>query len=69
MSSSFVFQVKMIYDKETNKPKGYAFIEYAHTRDMKGLLAIPLLFLSDGFCSVFLQVLLMLCLMASCSCI
>ncbi|GMH24126.1 hypothetical protein Nepgr_025969 [Nepenthes gracilis] len=29
-------RVKMIYDKETNKPKGYAFIEYAHTRDMKG---------------------------------
>ncbi|CAO2828313.1 unnamed protein product [Amaranthus hypochondriacus] len=28
-------RVKMIYDKETNKPKGYAFIEYAHTRDMK----------------------------------
>lgn len=27
----------MVYDKETNKPKGYAFIEYAHTRDMKGL--------------------------------
>ncbi|KAK9678259.1 hypothetical protein RND81_11G199600 [Saponaria officinalis] len=28
-------RVKMIYDKKTNKPKGYAFIEYAHTRDMK----------------------------------
>ncbi|GAB4847131.1 U1 small nuclear ribonucleoprotein [Ancistrocladus abbreviatus] len=28
-------RVKMIYDIETNKPKGYAFIEYAHTRDMK----------------------------------
>ncbi|XP_010680800.2 U1 small nuclear ribonucleoprotein 70 kDa [Beta vulgaris subsp. vulgaris] len=28
-------RVKMVYDKETNKPKGYAFIEYAHTRDMK----------------------------------
>ncbi|KAH9623226.1 hypothetical protein KSS87_020643 [Heliosperma pusillum] len=27
--------VKMIHDKETKKPKGYAFIEYAHTRDMK----------------------------------
>ncbi len=22
-------------DKETNKPRGYAFIEYMHTRDMK----------------------------------
>lgn len=28
-------RVKMVYDKETNKPRGYAFIEYAHTRDMK----------------------------------
>ncbi|KAL9245974.1 hypothetical protein vseg_019564 [Gypsophila vaccaria] len=28
-------RVKMIYDTKTNKPKGYAFIEYAHTRDMK----------------------------------
>ncbi|XP_074309082.1 U1 small nuclear ribonucleoprotein 70 kDa [Silene latifolia] len=28
-------RVKMIHDKETKKPKGYAFIEYAHTRDMK----------------------------------
>ncbi|KAL9241747.1 hypothetical protein vseg_015820 [Gypsophila vaccaria] len=28
-------RVNMIYDKETNKPRGYAFIEYAHTRDMK----------------------------------
>ncbi|GAB4848862.1 hypothetical protein Ancab_003656 [Ancistrocladus abbreviatus] len=28
-------RINMIYDKDTNKPKGYAFIEYAHTRDMK----------------------------------
>lgn len=28
-------RVNMVYDKETNKPKGYAFIEFAHTRDMK----------------------------------
>ncbi|XP_021718463.1 U1 small nuclear ribonucleoprotein 70 kDa-like [Chenopodium quinoa] len=28
-------RVKMIYDKETNKPRGYAFIEFSHTRDMK----------------------------------
>ncbi|KAL9251364.1 U1 small nuclear ribonucleoprotein 70 kDa-like protein [Drosera capensis] len=28
-------RVKMAYDKERNKPKGYAFIEYSHTRDMK----------------------------------
>lgn len=31
------FQVRLVTDKETNKPKGYAFIEYMHTRDMKGL--------------------------------
>ncbi|MFS8010570.1 putative RNA recognition motif domain, nucleotide-binding alpha-beta plait domain superfamily [Helianthus anomalus] len=29
------FQVRLIADKETNKPRGYAFIEYMHTRDMK----------------------------------
>ncbi|KNA17060.1 hypothetical protein SOVF_083570 [Spinacia oleracea] len=28
-------RVKMVYDKETNKPRGYAFIEFSHTRDMK----------------------------------
>ncbi|KAJ0040402.1 hypothetical protein Pint_28263 [Pistacia integerrima] len=28
-------QVRLVTDKETNKPKGYAFIEYMHTRDMK----------------------------------
>ncbi|RZC92563.1 hypothetical protein C5167_029342 [Papaver somniferum] len=27
--------VRMITYKESNKPRGYAFIEYAHTRDMK----------------------------------
>ncbi|KAJ9540958.1 hypothetical protein OSB04_027464 [Centaurea solstitialis] len=27
--------VRLIADKETNKPRGYAFIEYMHTRDMK----------------------------------
>ncbi|KAF9620343.1 hypothetical protein IFM89_011078 [Coptis chinensis] len=27
--------VRMVTDKSTNKPRGYAFIEYAHTRDMK----------------------------------
>lgn len=26
-------------DQLTNKPKGYAFIEYMHTRDMKGPIA------------------------------
>ncbi|KAJ0840184.1 putative U1 small nuclear ribonucleoprotein 70kDa [Helianthus annuus] len=28
-------RVRLIADKETNKPRGYAFIEYMHTRDMK----------------------------------
>ncbi|KAG6397333.1 hypothetical protein SASPL_143499 [Salvia splendens] len=28
-------QVRLVTDKESNKPRGYAFIEYVHTRDMK----------------------------------
>ncbi|ERN17498.1 U1 small nuclear ribonucleoprotein 70 kDa [Amborella trichopoda] len=28
-------RVRLIHDKTTNKPRGYAFIEYVHTRDMK----------------------------------
>ncbi|XVF59606.1 hypothetical protein PTKIN_Ptkin07bG0289400 [Pterospermum kingtungense] len=28
-------RVRLIADKSTNKPRGYAFIEYTHTRDMK----------------------------------
>ncbi|CAI9753568.1 unnamed protein product [Fraxinus pennsylvanica] len=28
-------RVTLITDKESNKPRGYAFIEYMHTRDMK----------------------------------
>lgn len=32
------FQVRLVTDKESNKPRGYAFIEYMHTRDMKGSL-------------------------------
>ncbi|KAK1378306.1 hypothetical protein POM88_025050 [Heracleum sosnowskyi] len=27
--------VRLVADKEKNKPRGYAFIEYMHTRDMK----------------------------------
>ena len=38
----------MITDKETNKPRGYAFIEYAHTRDMKSVLLLPLIFVTIG---------------------
>ncbi|GFQ06663.1 u1 small nuclear ribonucleoprotein 70 kDa [Phtheirospermum japonicum] len=28
-------RVRLVMDKETNKPRGYAFIEYVHSRDMK----------------------------------
>ncbi|CAN6282530.1 unnamed protein product [Urochloa humidicola] len=28
-------RVRLVTDKETKKPGGYAFVEYAHTRDMK----------------------------------
>ncbi|KAG9440965.1 hypothetical protein H6P81_021130 [Aristolochia fimbriata] len=28
-------RVRLVTDKETNKPRGYAFVEYMHTRDMK----------------------------------
>ncbi|KAL3637846.1 hypothetical protein CASFOL_018294 [Castilleja foliolosa] len=28
-------RVRLVMDKESNKPRGYAFIEYVHTRDMK----------------------------------
>ncbi|CAN6298843.1 unnamed protein product [Urochloa humidicola] len=28
-------KVHLVTDKETKKPRGYAFVEYAHTRDMK----------------------------------
>ena len=29
-----VFQIKLISDKNSAKPRGYAFIEYEHERDM-----------------------------------
>ncbi|PPS13140.1 hypothetical protein GOBAR_AA07506 [Gossypium barbadense] len=32
---SAVEKVRLVTDKSTNKPRGYAFIEYMHTRDMK----------------------------------
>ncbi|XP_042373299.1 U1 small nuclear ribonucleoprotein 70 kDa-like [Zingiber officinale] len=28
-------RVRLVTDKETNKPRGYGFVEYVHTRDMK----------------------------------
>ncbi|XP_068656861.1 U1 small nuclear ribonucleoprotein 70 kDa-like [Aristolochia californica] len=28
-------RVRLVTDKETNKPRGYGFVEYMHTRDMK----------------------------------
>ena len=30
-------QVQLVTDNETNKPRGYEFIAYTHTLDMKGL--------------------------------
>ncbi|KAF3434730.1 hypothetical protein FNV43_RR21815 [Rhamnella rubrinervis] len=30
-----VKRVRLVNDRDTNKPRGYAFIEYMHTRDMK----------------------------------
>lgn len=42
----------MVTDKESNKPRGYAFIEYVHTRDMKGLFlnkVFSFLEFSSGF--------------------
>ncbi|KAF8405212.1 hypothetical protein HHK36_010112 [Tetracentron sinense] len=35
LSGSEDILVRMITDKEANKPRGYAFVEYMHTRDMK----------------------------------
>ncbi|KAH9628854.1 hypothetical protein HF086_005817 [Spodoptera exigua] len=29
-----VFEICMIFNKDNNKPRGYAFIEYEHERDM-----------------------------------
>ncbi|KAM7264481.1 hypothetical protein ACFE04_002164 [Oxalis oulophora] len=31
----FWYFVRLVADKEANKPRGYGFIEYMHTRDMK----------------------------------
>lgn len=31
---SCVFQIYIVYNKRTGKPRGYAFIEYEHERDM-----------------------------------
>jgi RNA recognition motif-containing protein len=30
-------QVCLVHDKDSRKPRGYAFIEYQHTRDMKSM--------------------------------
>lgn len=32
--SSCLFQIYIVYNKRTGKPRGYAFIEYEHERDM-----------------------------------
>ena len=57
----------MIYDKETNKPKGYAFIEYAHTRDMKGCWLQLQFFMSNGFYNFSYKFRLFLCLLNLCA--
>jgi U1 small nuclear ribonucleoprotein len=28
--------VRIIYDRETKRPRGYAFVEFEHERDMHG---------------------------------
>lgn len=35
MRKLYICKVRLITDQVTNKPRGYAFVEYAHTRDMK----------------------------------
>lgn len=51
----------MVTDQQTNKPKGYAFIEYLNTRDMKGarnlrvmLFSVPISFFADIHLGVLL---------------
>lgn len=34
MSNVCLFQIYIVYNKKTGKPRGYAFIEYEHERDM-----------------------------------
>lgn len=34
LTRSFSFQIYIVYNKGTGKPRGYAFIEYEHERDM-----------------------------------
>ena len=36
-------------DKVTNKPRGYAFVEFAHTRDMKSKFVFSKLFIVGLF--------------------
>lgn len=35
-ASGKVKQVKLVVDKKSSKPRGYAFVEYEHERDMFG---------------------------------
>ena len=52
----------MVTDQQTNKPKGYAFIEYLNTRDMKGARNILVVLFSvlilSFFADIYLGVLL-----------
>jgi RNA recognition motif-containing protein len=36
-ASTISCQVRLVHDKDSKKPRGYAFIEYQHTRDMKSM--------------------------------
>ena len=40
LQNILLLQVRLVTDKSTNKPRGYAFIEYVHTRAMKGLVSV-----------------------------
>lgn len=35
MAKLYTSKVRLVNDRITNKPRGYAFVEYMHTRDMK----------------------------------
>ena len=36
----FVFQIRVVFSSNSNKPRGYAFIEYEHERDMHGKITV-----------------------------
>ena len=34
------FQIRVVFNDKNNKPRGYAFIEYEHERDMHGKITV-----------------------------